>query len=51
MVELRWTKKTGRLQWRVHLPVTDISGNLCVGDWTEWETVPVVDVPDDEEST
>ena len=48
MVELRWvvpphtTTLPAKLQWRAHQPVVEIGGNLCVGDWTEWEDVPTV---------
>lgn len=48
MIELRWLRVTHtftkeyRLQFRVHLPVVDIGGTLCQGDWTEWADVPVV---------
>lgn len=51
MVELRWTRPDGtttqpdKLQWRVHLPVVDCGGNLCPGDWTEWQDVPLVLIP------
>ena len=53
MVELRWvrpqhtTTDAPVLQWRVHLPVVDIGGQLCPGDWTEWETVPTVVLPEE----
>jgi hypothetical protein len=55
MIEMRWvrppymTTEAARLQFRVHLPVVDIGGNLCPGDWTEWQSVPTV-VVDEEES-
>lgn len=51
MFELRWVRQEGtttlpdRLQYRVHLPVVDIGGQLCPGDWTDWEEVPLVIVP------
>jgi len=47
MFELRWvrppttTTEPDKLQYRVHLPVVDIGGHLCPGDWTEWQDVPV----------
>lgn len=48
---MRWLRephtstREPRLQFRVHLPVVDVGGNLCPGDWTEWEDVPVVVEP------
>lgn len=56
MIELRWvapphtTTKPKKLQWRVHLPVVDIGGNLCPGDWTEWGNVPTVVLDESEDA-
>lgn len=54
MIELRWVRSTktttepDKLQYRVHLPVADIGGHLCPGDWTDWQDVPLV-VTDEQE--
>lgn len=51
MIELRWITPesthycASTLQWRAHLPVVDIGGHLCPGDWTEWQSVPTVALP------
>jgi hypothetical protein len=54
MIELRWvrtphtTTAPAELQFRVHLPVVDIGGSLCPGDWTEWQNVPTVVIDPEE---
>lgn len=56
MIEMRWARQTrttteaATLQFRVHLPVVDVCGNLCPGDWTDWQNVPSVVLHEEEKT-
>ena len=57
VIEMRWLRephtsaREPKLQFQVHLPVVDIGGKLCPGEWTEWADVPLVVDPTTHQET